>query len=270
MRHIHRLRKLPLLLACLFLYAACQRAPADRPPEKPPGTEARQQTQAPDDPKGACANQAVCTKLGRCSDINGVCQALRDEDCANSENCRRYGECAVVNGACLPAADSHCENSNICKVHGQCSHIKYQCGGRGPAGKEMCMRDICVVTSEASCEESERCKSHGECRALTLDRAHSRDIDGQIMWPLLVCGVSAKSDEECTQPHGSLGKSPCSNRGQCSVSPEGICEACGDSCRESRVCKELGLCHAVSGRCHYLNKSENGKAFPCSKLQLKP
>jgi len=266
MTHIYRLRKYLLLLACLFLFAACHRAPANRGAGKSKSSGKLEQTKPPVSTKGVCANQAVCTKLGRCSNINGMCQALRDEDCEKSENCRRYGECEIVNGVCLPGSDAHCEISEICKVHGQCSYIKHECGGGGSAGKKMCLQNICVVTSDASCEQSQRCESHGECRALSLNRAHSRKVDGQIMWPQLVCGVGAHSDEDCERAHGSLGEAPCSNRGQCSAGPEGVCEACGDSCRKARACRELGLCLAVGGRCHYVDKKENGNAFPCSKL----
>jgi len=247
------------LILCLLLSASSCAKESEQPDSSDPrGTEAI--TEASKDP---CASSNVCAKLGRCSQINGICEATRQHDCQNSENCTRYGECGLHQGVCLPKSHSDCQESEVCTIHGQCTYVALECGGLGKRGEQLCLRNICIVSSDESCKKSSRCETHEECYALTLKKARSRRAGEKTVWPILICGVHAESEGDCNRPRGTEASNPCKERGQCHLNPEGLCEACGESCKESMSCRERGLCHAVGGRCHHASAAEKGKPFPC-------
>jgi hypothetical protein len=79
---------------------------------------------------GACHQTQECRTRGLCSDVNGVCEAERDEDCWQSEFCA-YGRCHASNGRCVALGPADCASSPACVQSGWCEFNAGEC--RAPA-----------------------------------------------------------------------------------------------------------------------------------------
>jgi hypothetical protein len=73
----------------------------------------------------ACSETMDCMVLGHCTDVNGLCMALTDEDCAYSKTCTLEGKCAAREGICTPPSDDWCKARKECAERGNCVMGKF-------------------------------------------------------------------------------------------------------------------------------------------------
>ncbi len=163
-----------------------------------------------------CRRSPSCAKRGVCTAWGHACTVGADRDCLFSDVCATQGLCRAVDGACAATADHDCARAASCRDDGACLAVNGACtrGGR----------------ARAHC--GERCDIWGQC---------SIDSTGQ-------CVVA--SDVDCRQ---SL---VCQRDGRCvrpASLPDGATEvACGvddAGCAASELCKAIGACRAIAGKC---------------------
>ena len=94
-----------------------------------------------------CVDSHECHRFGKCSDVDGRCQATEDEHCAQSDICREAGGCALVNARCIPTKDEHCAQSDACERWGPCSNV----------GRRW------TVIKDEHCAQATRCTEYGAC-----------------------------------------------------------------------------------------------------------
>jgi len=126
-----------------------------------------------------------CATTGRCTLIDGQCNAWTDQECRQARTCKRDGQCTAVQGACVARSDSDCQQAENCKAGLRClmygglcifSSVKedrdacgYQCPSSGKcthvSPDAFGYGEICVATSDSDCRKSDDCKRIGTCAA---------------------------------------------------------------------------------------------------------
>jgi hypothetical protein len=154
-----------------------------------------------------CKEAKACPEKGRCTAIEGRCQAKSDEDCRASLACRSLrwnGPCLAQNGICVrdcskpcrryggcrpegtlckaPSTDAGCATTPACRLHGYCA----------------ARQALCRAATNLHCKESEDCKKFGKC-----------SFDGKEY-------CQAKTHEECAKSES------CVKDGRC-LADRGIC-----------------------------------------------
>lgn len=183
-----------------------------------------------DDP---CRKTESCRVFGKCTTLQGVCQAWDDADCQGSEECALSGECAagdLVRDQATPLQNRArhrtcwpvppCDTAlgtdqvNSCAEVGLCTETS----GR------------CLATSAERCGQSEACVGTGAC-----------DVkDGE-------CWRTVTEDSQCAT--GAQDDDVCVSFGFCAA-VEGACNAVeNDHCKGSFLCETWGECWAWDGEC---------------------
>lgn len=128
----------------------------------------------------SCADTRACKEAGRCAELApGLCGVPTDEACRRSEACRQDGRCTLVDGTCQATA-AVCASWDGCAFDGRCTVVEGACR----ITAEACARTIpcaklgacspspywegCAVGSDPDCAKSEVCKRYGWCDGLSL------------------------------------------------------------------------------------------------------
>ncbi|MBW2526352.1 MAG: hypothetical protein JRI23_19385 [Deltaproteobacteria bacterium] len=188
----------------------------------------------------ACRASTGCRFDGKCqydADTDR-CRVGSSDDCQRSLFCRDYGRCAAIDGKCKPATDEHCQKSLHCKWRGRCSPEMGQCIAKHP--------DDCKQADV--CAKGDRCHvMRGYCHSVESARSlcsSSRDCKQRgACSPTAAGACEAASEADCRSSDA------CSLRG-CCFADGGQCVArSADDCRRSLDCKELGACTLRGARC---------------------
>ena len=97
----------------------------------------------------SCRISLGCAWFGRCTAVDGECQAVHEEDCRASQECTVHASCAVRDGECVVGSDADCAATTRCTERGLCT-----------AGEEKC-----VAGKDADCFQSAVCENLGNCKA---------------------------------------------------------------------------------------------------------
>ncbi len=178
-----------------------------------------------------CRLTDSCRVFGKCTTLQGVCQAWTDADCEGSEGCRDWGECSagdlprdtpgdprVQHRTCWPSEPCDqalgTEGVNACADVGLCTPT----GGR------------CLASDVADCQASAACTGNGAC-----------DLKDGECWREVTDGA------ECAS--GGVDQDVCSSFGFCAL-VDGACNATEDThCAGSYLCQTWGECFARDGEC---------------------
>jgi len=104
-------------------------------------------------PKVACADQPSCGQLGFCTEQDARCVAGKDDDCKPTSLCKLSGRCSAIDGSCQ-ASDEGCAASDNCKKAGYCHALPISADD-----KEL----VCRATSDKDCLAASNCKTKGDC-----------------------------------------------------------------------------------------------------------
>lgn len=102
----------------------------------------------------ACRSAQICTHLGQCTAIDGLCVATSSADCQVSDHCKQDGWCDVLDDGCAATSTAHCLQSEVCIFAGQCSASSGACLALTDddcALGEMCKYENLCVASDGVC-----------------------------------------------------------------------------------------------------------------------
>lgn len=204
---------------------------------------------------------AACSIHGRCSAVDGACQAKTDTDCALTEPCVLWGHCSASGGRCLPARDEDCAGSRACRVLGRCSAIGGACRSADHlelpfedyVNQTFARNDRAISDEIYRCRKLDGCRDDGRCDlSATGHCVVGTDEDCRSSAACPACGACQRwSDNEQAECAASCADTTlCKEQGRCVQMAAGLCGV-GESrdCEESEACRLDGRCALVDGTC---------------------
>lgn len=230
-----------------------------------------------------CANSQECSQRGLCSyDTNlRTCSASSDEDCVGPPcsglgRCRRQWNPQERRWQCVVVDEVDCEKSEECRKSGLCVRDGDECKQVKDC-KIPCQRYglcspvadsnplLCRANSDSDCEKSEDCKSRGACKRSedgSCSPLSDKDCEGSYACQLRGLCLFDPKLRACTLL-GCVGKLACTIHGRCKEAEVRGSKQCvadkEDDCKQSKDCKEKGLCRLEKGACVL----ESCKGTPC-------
>lgn len=149
--------------------------------------------------KSRCAE--ICEFTGRCTENDGLCQAVTDADCQGSELCTDWGRCSARNGECVATTDSDCQKLKSCELLGQCSARNGEC----------------VLAKDSDCQKTWYCTDWGRCSARNGECVATTDADCQKAVMCQDFGLCAYFNGECaaTKDKHCAQSTDCAEVGKC-------------------------------------------------------